>query len=94
MCHYRLRQLPASLHHFPCAAIYVRLAGFKPANVCLDLERIPYRPEWSMKAMMEMIDLLNGELTALLTVRLIHSLGNVSSFTPDITFIFGNLLMI
>uniref|UniRef100_A0A8C1DMD7 Ring finger protein 17 n=1 Tax=Cyprinus carpio carpio TaxID=630221 RepID=A0A8C1DMD7_CYPCA len=66
---HKLRQLPASLHHFPCAAIYVRLAGFKPANVCLDLERIPYRPEWSMKAMMEMIDLLNGELTALLTAN-------------------------
>ncbi|KTF93026.1 hypothetical protein cypCar_00029060 [Cyprinus carpio] len=63
----KLRQLPASLHHFPCAAVYVKLAGFKPTNVCLDSERIPYRPEWSMRAMMEMINLLNGELTAVLT---------------------------
>ncbi|XP_016093416.1 RING finger protein 17 isoform X2 [Sinocyclocheilus grahami] len=63
----KLRQLPASLHHFPCAAVYVKLAGFKPTNVCLESERIPYRPEWSMRAMMEMIDLLNGELTAVVT---------------------------
>ncbi|RXN29007.1 RING finger 17 [Labeo rohita] len=66
---HKLRQLPASLHHFPCAAIYVKLAGFKPANVCLEMERIPYRPEWSMRAMMEMIDLLNGELTAVVTAN-------------------------
>lgn len=68
-CHCRLRQLPASLHHFPCAAVYVKLAGFKPTNVCSDLERIPYSLDWTMKAMMEMIDLLNGELTAVVTVR-------------------------
>ncbi|XP_077073070.1 RING finger protein 17 isoform X4 [Siphateles boraxobius] len=63
----KLRQLPASLHHYPCAAVYVKLAGFKPANVSLEMERIPYRPEWTMKAMLEMIDLLNGELTAVVT---------------------------
>ncbi|XP_048049667.1 RING finger protein 17 isoform X3 [Megalobrama amblycephala] len=64
---HKLRQLPPSLHHFPCAAVYVKLAGFKPANVSSEMERIPYRPEWSMKAMLEMIDLLNGELTAVVT---------------------------
>ncbi|XP_059355870.1 RING finger protein 17-like isoform X2 [Carassius carassius] len=63
----KLRQLPASLHHFPCAAVYVKLAGFRPTDVCFESERIPYRPEWSMRAMMEMINLLNGELTAVLT---------------------------
>ncbi|ROI57083.1 RING finger protein 17 [Anabarilius grahami] len=64
---HKLRQLPPSLHHFPCAAVYVKLAGFKPAKVSSEMERIPYRPEWSMKAMLEMIDLLNGELTAVVT---------------------------
>ncbi|XP_021334643.1 RING finger protein 17 isoform X1 [Danio rerio] len=64
---HKLRQLPASLHHFPCAAVYVKLAGFKPTNVSSDLERIPYSLDWTMKAMMEMIDLLNGELTAVVT---------------------------
>ncbi|XP_067300010.1 RING finger protein 17 isoform X2 [Pseudorasbora parva] len=64
---HKLRQLPASLHHFPCAAVCVKLAGFKPAKVSLEMERIPYQPEWTMKAMLEMIDLLNGELTAVIT---------------------------
>ncbi|XP_055070435.2 RING finger protein 17 isoform X1 [Misgurnus anguillicaudatus] len=61
---HKLRQLPPSLHHFPCAAVYVKLAGFKPPRICMEKELIPYRPEWSMKAMLEMVDLLNGELTA------------------------------
>lgn len=93
-CHCRLRQLPPSLHHFPCAAVYVKLAGFKPANVSSEMERIPYRPEWSMKAMLEMIDLLNGELTAVVTVRLIRSCRNLSPFTPGITCNFGDRIMI
>lgn len=61
---YKLRQLPASLLHFPCAAVYVKLAGFKPPRMSTEQELIPYCPQWSMKAMLEMIDLLNGELTA------------------------------
>ncbi|XP_052004314.1 RING finger protein 17 [Xyrauchen texanus] len=64
---HKLRQLPASLYHFPCAAIYVKVAGFRPPTLCTELERIPYQPEWSMRAMLEMIDLLNGDLTAVLT---------------------------
>lgn len=61
--------------------------------MCLESERIPYQPEWSMRAMMEMIDLLNGELTAVVTVRLIHSWGNVSAFTLGIICMFENLLI-
>ncbi|XP_030642398.1 RING finger protein 17 [Chanos chanos] len=64
---HRLRQLPASLLRFPCAAVSVRLAGFKPPRVCLEEERLSYRPEWSMRAMMEMIDLLHGNLSAVTT---------------------------
>lgn len=72
MClHCRLRQLPASLLHFPCAAVYVKLAGFKAPRINMENELIPYRPEWSMKAMLEMVDLLNGELTAVVVVCLI-----------------------
>ncbi|TRY97078.1 hypothetical protein DNTS_027273, partial [Danionella cerebrum] len=63
----KLRQLPASLHHFPCAAVHAKLAGFKPPTVSSQLERIPYAQQWSIKGMLEMIDLLNGELTAVVT---------------------------
>lgn len=64
----RLRCLPETLLHFPCEAACVRLAGFKPPHLCQEPERIPYRPEWSMKAMLEMIDLLHGKLRCVVTV--------------------------
>ncbi|XP_035264204.1 RING finger protein 17 isoform X1 [Anguilla anguilla] len=60
----RLRQMPAALLRFPCKAIQVRVAGFKPPRVSLEKERVSYRPEWSMKAALEMIDLLHGSITA------------------------------
>ncbi|XP_036430958.1 RING finger protein 17 [Colossoma macropomum] len=63
----KLRCLPPALLRFPCEAVCVRLAGFKPPRVCVELERISYRPEWSMKSMLEMIDLLHGKLSAVVT---------------------------
>uniref|UniRef100_A0A8B9JI58 RING finger protein 17 n=1 Tax=Astyanax mexicanus TaxID=7994 RepID=A0A8B9JI58_ASTMX len=63
----KLRCLPPSLLQFPCEAVCVRLAGFKPPHVCVEVERISYRPEWSMKSMLEMIDLLHGNLSAVVT---------------------------
>ncbi|KAI4883302.1 hypothetical protein NFI96_024399 [Prochilodus magdalenae] len=61
---FKLRCLPPSLLRFPCEAVCVRLAGFKPPRLCPELERISYSPEWSMKSMLEMIDLLHGNLSA------------------------------
>ncbi|KAF7709854.1 hypothetical protein HF521_016704 [Silurus meridionalis] len=63
----KLRCLPKTLLCYPCEAVCVQLAGFKPSHLCQESARIPYRPEWSMKAMMEMIDLLHGKLRAVLT---------------------------
>uniref|UniRef100_A0A3B4DBK2 Ring finger protein 17 n=1 Tax=Pygocentrus nattereri TaxID=42514 RepID=A0A3B4DBK2_PYGNA len=63
----KLSCLPPALLRFPCEAVCVRLAGFKPPRVCVELERISYRPEWSMKSMLEMIDLLHGDLSAVVT---------------------------
>ncbi|KAI5628523.1 RING finger protein 17, partial [Silurus asotus] len=63
----KLRCLPKTLLRYPCEAVCVQLAGFKPSHLCQESARIPYRPEWSMKAMMEMIDLLHGKLRAVLT---------------------------
>ncbi|XP_035378869.1 RING finger protein 17 [Electrophorus electricus] len=64
---YELRCLPSSLLRFPCGAVCVWLAGFKPQCACVELERVSYRPEWSMRAMLEMIDLLHGCLSAMVT---------------------------
>ncbi|KAK2850477.1 hypothetical protein Q7C36_009260 [Tachysurus vachellii] len=63
----KLRRLPETLLRFPCEAVYVHLAGFKPPRCCQESERIPYSPEWSMKSMLEMIDLLHGKLRAVVT---------------------------
>ncbi|KAL0963607.1 hypothetical protein UPYG_G00308540 [Umbra pygmaea] len=64
----KLRQMPAHLLQYPCKAIKVRVAGFKPRSNDLDPERLPYRPEWSMKAVLEMIGLLHSCRTASVTV--------------------------
>ncbi|XP_076857432.1 RING finger protein 17 isoform X2 [Brachyhypopomus gauderio] len=63
----KLRCLPPSLLRFPCEAVCVQLAGFKPPVDCGELERISYCPEWSMRSMLEMIDLLHGPLCAMVT---------------------------
>ncbi|KAJ8407109.1 hypothetical protein AAFF_G00287850 [Aldrovandia affinis] len=60
----RLRQIPVALLRFPCKAIKVRVAGFKPPRISLEKERVSYRPEWSVKAVLEMIDLLHGNISA------------------------------
>ncbi|TSO88057.1 UDP-glucose:glycoprotein glucosyltransferase 2 [Bagarius yarrelli] len=60
----KLRCLPKSLLHFPCQAVCVQLAGFKAPHQCQETERISYSPEWSMKAMLEMIALLHGKFHA------------------------------
>ncbi|KAG9330401.1 hypothetical protein JZ751_025522 [Albula glossodonta] len=64
-----LRHIPATLLRFPCKAIKVRVAGFKPPHVSLEKERVSYSPEWSMKAALEMIDLLHANITASVVVR-------------------------
>lgn len=64
----RLRCLPKTLLRFPCEAVFVQLAGFKPLHQCQELERISYSPEWSIKALLEMMDLLHGKLRAVVMV--------------------------
>ncbi|KAK6309769.1 hypothetical protein J4Q44_G00196500 [Coregonus suidteri] len=64
---HKLRQIPAHLLRFPCKAIKVRVAGFRPPRLNLEKERLSYRPEWSMKAALEMIDLLHSCCTASVT---------------------------
>uniref|UniRef100_A0A8C7CAS3 Ring finger protein 17 n=1 Tax=Oncorhynchus kisutch TaxID=8019 RepID=A0A8C7CAS3_ONCKI len=64
---HKLRQIPAHLLRFPCKAIKVRVAGFRPPRHNLEKERLSYRPEWSLKAALEMIDLLHSCCTASVT---------------------------
>lgn len=68
----RLREMPAELLRFPSRALKVKVAGFKAPSVRNRQEdMLPYSPEWSVKATMEMIDLLNGRIEATVVVTTI-----------------------
>ncbi|KAJ8013110.1 hypothetical protein DPEC_G00049880 [Dallia pectoralis] len=64
---HKLRQIPAHLLRFPCRAIKVNVVGFKPPSHNLETERLSYRPEWSLKAVLEMVSLLHSPCTAAVT---------------------------
>lgn len=64
--------MPAELLRFPSRALKVKVAGFKAPSVRNRQEdMLPYSPEWSVKATMEMIDLLNGRIEATVVVTTI-----------------------
>eukprot|EP00064_Thunnus_orientalis_P004775 superscaffoldBa00000447_g4787 len=60
----KLRQMPAELLRFPSRALKVRVAGFKAPSVNRQEDVLPYSPSWSVKAAMDMIDLLHSNITA------------------------------
>ena len=51
----------------------MRLGGFQPPRLCSESKRLPYAPEWSVKALLEMMNLLQqkGVFRALITVSLL-----------------------
>ncbi|XP_026232525.1 RING finger protein 17 isoform X2 [Anabas testudineus] len=65
----KLRQMPAELLQFPSRALKVKVAGFKAPSVNTQQDVLPYSPTWSMKAAMEMIDLLHSNITACVVVK-------------------------
>ncbi|XP_075334657.1 RING finger protein 17 [Odontesthes bonariensis] len=68
----KLRQMPAELLQFPSRALKVKVAGFKAPRVNKEEDVLPYSPGWSVKAAMEMIDLLHCNLTATVVAREPH----------------------
>ncbi|KAM7380101.1 hypothetical protein PAMP_003418 [Pampus punctatissimus] len=64
----KLRQMPAELLCFPMRALKVRVAGFKAPSVNRQEDVLPYSPGWSVKAVMDMIDLLHTNITAYVVV--------------------------
>ncbi|KAM4731883.1 RING finger protein 17 [Anableps anableps] len=65
----KLRQMPAELLLFPTQAIKVKVAGFKAPSVKRSEDVLPYCPAWSVKAVMEMTDLLHNNITATVVSR-------------------------
>ncbi|XP_077154444.1 RING finger protein 17 isoform X2 [Ranitomeya variabilis] len=56
-----LFQLPPSLIQYPAKAVKVKLAGFRPPTEDLESCRLPYCPDWSLKALYQMMDLVQGK---------------------------------
>ncbi|XP_040282180.1 RING finger protein 17 [Bufo bufo] len=56
-----LFQLPAILIQYPAKAIKVGLAGFKAPKEDFEIQRLQYCPEWSCKALIEMVDIMGGK---------------------------------
>ncbi|XP_054471060.1 RING finger protein 17 isoform X2 [Anoplopoma fimbria] len=65
----RLRQMPAELLRFPSQALKVKVAGFKAPRASRQEDVLPYSPGWSVKAAMDMIDMLHGNITASVLAR-------------------------
>lgn len=65
----RIREMPVELLRFPVRALKVRVAGFKAPSVSSQEVVLPYSPKWSVKAAMEMIDLLHTSITVSVVVR-------------------------
>lgn len=65
----RIRQMPADLLRFPIRALKVKLAGFRAPSVNKQEDVLPYCPEWSVKAVMEMIDMLHTSVKVTVVVR-------------------------
>ncbi|KAI4806017.1 hypothetical protein KUCAC02_010609 [Chaenocephalus aceratus] len=67
----KLRQMCAELMSFPSRALKVKVAGFKPPSKSRQQQQdvLPYSPAWSVKAAMDMIDMLHGNITASVVAR-------------------------
>nr|XP_046259663.1 RING finger protein 17 isoform X1 [Scatophagus argus] len=65
----KLRQMPAKLLRFPLQAFKVKVAGFKAPHDNRQEDVLSYSPAWSLKAAMDMIDLLHSNITASVVVR-------------------------
>ncbi|XP_054602581.1 RING finger protein 17 isoform X2 [Nothobranchius furzeri] len=60
----KLLQMPTELLRFPPEAIKVKVVGFQAPSVNWHEDVLSYSPEWSVKALMEMVDLLHGSISA------------------------------
>lgn len=82
----RIRQIPAELLKFPVEVLRVKVAGFKPRSISRKEDMLPYCPEWSLQATMEMFDLLQTSTRASVVVR--NSPVHLSS--PILTDVFSS----
>ncbi|XP_015707678.1 RING finger protein 17 isoform X2 [Coturnix japonica] len=77
----KLRQIPPHVLQYPVQAVHAMLAGFKPSLSDTNVERIPYCPEWSVKALWAMMDSTEGRQLS----------ASILSLSPEVTiFLYDN----
>ncbi|XP_058476020.1 RING finger protein 17 isoform X2 [Solea solea] len=59
----RLRQMLPELLRFPMQVLKVKVADLKAPGARVQGEMLPYSPKWSVKAVLDMIDLLDNNVT-------------------------------
>lgn len=64
--------MPAELLRFPLRALKARVAGFKAPSVSTQEVVLPYSPQWSVKALREMMELLHTNIRASVVVRTVQ----------------------
>ncbi|KAL2104301.1 hypothetical protein ACEWY4_001169 [Coilia grayii] len=89
---HKLRRLPEFLLDFPRQAVCVRLGGFQPPCLCTETKRLPYAPEWSVKALLEMMNLLQkkGVYRALISATGEETTAYL--YSPDGTLVHHSLV--
>ncbi|NXM77606.1 RNF17 protein, partial [Serilophus lunatus] len=70
-----LRHIPYCLLKYPVQAVRVLLTGFRPASDDKNTKRIPYSPEWSLKALWAMVDCVEGK----------HLSASILTLSPEVT---------
>lgn len=60
--------MPPELLRFPVEALKVKVFGLRPPSAGSQECMLPYSPEWSLTATMEMVNLLHGSITASVVV--------------------------
>jgi len=64
----RLKEMPAELLRFPVRALKVKIAGFQPPRIRPTSRVLPYAPQWTVDALMCMLESLHGQVTASVVV--------------------------
>lgn len=91
--------MPAELLRFPVRALKVKVAGFQPPRIRPASRVLPYAPQWTVDALMCMLESLHGQVTASVVVSSFSSsmgmsmlqYGNVMSLVPLYYVFYSNV---
>ncbi|KAG7278420.1 hypothetical protein CRUP_026971 [Coryphaenoides rupestris] len=65
----RLREMPAELLRFPVRALKIKVGGFQPPRILPNDSVLPYSPQWTVDALIYILDSLHSQVTASVVSR-------------------------